>query len=118
MVVHLLHMAIIGSLLVSMLAVGVTSYLLPGVEVDSIQSLLLAAVLLGIANAVLRPILLLLTLPINFMTLGLFTFVINAALVLLVSQLVPGFMVDGFGWALIFSIGLSIVNMALGALKS
>jgi putative membrane protein len=110
-------MAIIGSLIVSMLAVGVTSYLLPGVEVDSLQSLLLAAVLLGIANAILKPILLILTLPINFLTLGLFTFVINAALVMLVSELVPGFVVDGFGWALLFSIALSVVNMALGTLK-
>jgi putative membrane protein len=110
-------MAIIISLVLSMLAVGVTSYLLPGVEVVDWQSLLMAAVLLGIANAILRPILLVLTLPINFMTLGLFTFVINAVLVLLVAEVVPGFAVDGFGWALIFSIVLSIVNMGLSAFK-
>jgi putative membrane protein len=100
-----------------MLAVGVTAYLLPGVEVVSLTSLVLVAVFLGVINAILRPILILLTLPITFLTLGLFTFVINAALVLLVAELVPGFLVDGFGWALVFSVVLSLVNTALGIFK-
>lgn len=110
-------MRIIGSLLVSMLAVGITAYFLPGVEVDSLTSLLLVAVFLSLVNTILKPILVVLTLPINFLTLGLFTFVLNALLVLLVSEFVPGFRVDGFLWALLFSIALSLVNTVLGVLK-
>lgn len=111
-------MRVIGSIIISMLAVGITSYILPGVQVDSLSSLLLAAVFLGIANGVIRPILLLLTLPITIVTLGLFTLVINAALVLLVSQVVPGFEVAGFLWALLFSLVLSLVNTLLGIFKN
>jgi len=112
-------MRIIASLILSMIAVAITSYLIPaGVQVDGLTSLFLVAVFLGIANSVLRPILLILTLPINFLTLGLFTFVINAALVLLVSGIVPGFQVNGFLWALVFSIGLSLVNTLLGVFKN
>jgi len=107
-------MRIIGGLLVSMIAVGITSYLLPGVHVADLLSLLLVAVFLALVNTILKPILLILTLPINLLTLGLFTFVLNALLVLLVSSWVPGFQVDSFLWALVFSIGLSLVNTLLG----
>lgn len=94
-------------------AIAATAYLLPGVEIANVAAAIIAAAVLGIINAVVRPILIILTLPINILTLGLFTFVINAALVLLVSALVPGFIVIGFWWALLFSLVVAIVNMLL-----
>lgn len=109
-------MGILISWLVSALAILVTAYILPGVHISSFFTALATAVVLGIINSILKPILLLLTLPINILTLGLLTFVINALLVLLAAQIVPGFKVDGFWWALAFSVVLSIVNSFLGNL--
>lgn len=109
-------MGILISWLVSALAILVTAYVLPGVHIANFFTALVTAVVLGIINSILKPILLLLTLPINILTLGLLTFVINALLVLLAAQIVPGFVVDGFWWALAFSIVLSLVNTVLGNL--
>lgn len=102
---------------ISALAVVVAAYLLPGVHVSSFVTALIVAVVLGIINAFVKPLLLILTLPITIVTLGLFTLVINAFLILLTSYLVPGFVVDGFWWALIFSVVLSAVNWFLSELK-
>lgn len=77
------------------------------------KAALLAALVLGIINATIKPLLILLTLPITVLTLGLFTLVINALLILLTSKLVPGFQVDGFWWAFLFSIILMVVNYIL-----
>jgi putative membrane protein len=103
-------MKILAHLLLSGLAVFVAARLLPGVSVDGYGTALIVAVVLGVANAVLKPILLLLTLPINILTLGLFTFVIIGGLVELTSALVPGFRVGGFLWALAFAFVLAVVN--------
>lgn len=103
-------MNFIVRLLVSGLAVFITAYILPGVRVDGFVTALLVAVLLGLANAVLKPILTIITLPITILTLGLFSFIINALIILLVSTLVPGFHVDGLLWAVIFGIVLAIVG--------
>lgn len=110
-------MGILINWVVSALAILAAAYLLPGVHVASFVAALVVALVLGIINAVLKPILLLLTLPINILTLGLFTFVINALIILLVANLVTGFSVDGFWWALIFSIVLSIINSFLHSLN-
>jgi putative membrane protein len=104
-------MAIIINWLVSALVIIVASYLLPGVHVASFMTALVVALVLGILNVLLKPILILLTLPITIITLGLFTFVINALLILLAAQLVPGFVVDGFLWALLFSLLISLINI-------
>jgi len=88
----------------------IAAYVLPGVNVDGLWVALVLAVVLGAINAFIRPIIILLTLPINVLTLGLFTLVINAALVVLASYVVPGFSVAGFWWAMLFSIVLSIVT--------
>jgi len=104
------------NLIVSALAVIISAYILPGVKVDGFLTAIVVAVILGAVNMFIRPILLLLTLPLNILTLGLFTFVINAFLILLVSSLVPGFKVSGFLWALIFSLVLSIVSAFLNSL--
>lgn len=103
-------MNILVNLLLSAIAVFVAAYILPGVEVTSFTAAFVAAIVLGVINAFLKPILLLLTLPINLLTLGLFTFVLNALLILLASNIVPGFHVNGFTWALILSLVLALIN--------
>jgi len=95
---------------VGALALGVTSYIVPGLHAENVPALLVAALILGLLNAVIRPVLILLTLPINLLTLGLFTFVINAAMLGATAGLVPGFSIDGFGPALIGAIALSIIS--------
>ena len=111
-------MNIIIKWLLSALAVIITAYIVPGILVVSFWSALFVALFLGIINAVIKPILIIFTLPINILTLGLFTFVINALMVLLTSSIVKGFNVDGFLSALFFSIILSLVSYVLNNLKS
>lgn len=98
------------SVILSSVAVFVTGYILPGVHIKDFWTALVVAVVLGFVNAFIRPILLILTLPISILTLGLFSLVIIAAMVLLVSAIVPGFHVDGFWWALVFAIVLAFIN--------
>ncbi len=99
--------------LVMAAAVLIAAYFIPGVKVSSFFSALWVALFLGIVNLFLRPVLILITLPINILTLGLFTFVINAALILLASYFIKGFQVAGFWWALIYGVVLSIVHYIL-----
>lgn len=106
-------MNILINLLISGLAVFITAYLLPGSHVDSFFTALIVALVLGIANAVIKPILFILTLPITVLTLGLFTLVINALMIELASWLVKGFRIDNFLWALLFSLVLSLINSIL-----
>jgi putative membrane protein len=105
------------NLIVNSIAVFISAYILPGVEVDTFLTAAIVAIVLGAVNMFIKPILVLLTLPFNILTLGLFTFVINALLVLLVSNIVPGFVVSGFWYALLFSLVLSIVSSFLSSLK-
>ena len=95
------------------LALAVASYVVPGIHADGVMPTLIAALVLGILNAIVRPILLLLTLPINLLTLGLFTFVINGMMLLLTGSLVGGFKVDGLGAAILGALVLSIVSFLL-----
>ena len=111
-------MSILINWLLSALVIFTLANILPGVRVDGFVTALAVALVLGIINAVIKPVILILTLPINLVTLGLFTFVINALLVMLVGSIVPGFTVSGFVWALVFSIALSIVNIFLNTLKT
>jgi putative membrane protein len=99
--------------LVSTIAILITAYILPGVHISGIASALVLAVVLAIINIFLRPILILLTLPITVVTVGLFILVINGFLIMLASYIVPGFTVDSFWWALLFSIVLTVVNFIL-----
>jgi len=96
--------------LLSGLAVLLTAYLLPGVHVEHYGYALLVAAVLSFANAIVRPILIVFTIPITIFTLGLFLLVINALIILMVDYFVPHFDVDGFWWALAFSLILSIFN--------
>jgi putative membrane protein len=104
------------SLLVSAVAIVITAYVLPGIDVKGFDRALIAALLLALANAVVKPIMVILTLPITIVTLGLFLLVINALVVMLVSKLMTGFQIKSFGWAFVFAILLSLVNGVLGAI--
>lgn len=94
------------------LAIFLTAYLLPNdaVHVDGYGTALIVALILSIANIIVKPILIVLTIPITIVTLGLFLLAINAIIILMVDYLVDGFYVDGFWWALLFSLILSIFN--------
>lgn len=101
---------IIARILISAVSVLILSLLLKGIHVKGNLDAVLVAGLLAILNATLRPVLILLTLPVSVVTLGLFLFVINALIILLASRWLPGFTVDGFWWALLFSFLLSVFN--------
>ncbi len=97
-----------------MVAILIIAHLLPGlIRVDSVMAALVAAFLLGIVNAIIRPVLILLTLPLTVLTLGLFLLVINGLMLWLVGTLVKGFYVNGFWGALFGSILISIVSWIL-----
>lgn len=98
---------------ITALAVFLTTLIVPGIEADTTASLLGASLLLGIINAFIRPILLILSLPFILVTMGLFIFVINALLLLFVSQIIPGFIVAGFWHAFFASIVISLVSYLL-----
>ena len=102
--------------LLNALALIVVAYVVPGIAVASFTSALVAALILGLVNAVIRPILVVLTLPVTILTLGLFIFVINALLFWFVGSFVRGFEVQGFFAGLIGSVLFSIVSWALSAL--
>ena len=91
-------------------AILVTSYLMDGIRVSGFFSAFFAAAILGILNAFFRPILLVLTLPINILSLGLFTFVLNAILLIMVSGVIPGFDVYGFWSGLFGSLLISLIS--------
>jgi putative membrane protein len=103
-------------LVLNSVAVLITAYLSPGVVVDEFLTAMVVTVVLGLLNAVLKPILVLLTLPINLLTLGLFTLAINGLVILIASNLIPGFEVEGFIYAIIFSLILTLVNWVLSTL--
>jgi putative membrane protein len=114
-------MKILVRLIISTIAVLVTDLLLSGVslgdmsETHGLLTALLVAAVLGLLNALLKPILVLLTLPVTVITLGLFLLVINAVIVLIAEKLVDGFTVQSFWWALGFSLVLSFVQGVLNA---
>ena len=96
-------------LIITAIAAAITAYLLPGVDIDSAVTALLVAMALAVLNALVKPVLVFLTLPITVVTLGLFLIVINAIIIIFASKLVPGFSIDGFWWAVLFSFVLSAI---------
>jgi putative membrane protein len=104
--------------LILTLAILFASYVLTGIEVSGFFSAFFAAALLGILNAFFRPFLIILTLPINILTLGLFTFVINALILKMASGVIPGFYVHGFWTAVFGALIISIANWLLGSVLS
>jgi putative membrane protein len=109
-------MGFILGLILSAFAVLISAYVLPGVHVDGFVTALIVAIVLGILNAILKPVLVILTIPVTILTLGLFLLVINVIIIYLAAAMISGFSVDGFLWALIFSFILSLLNGLLGSL--
>ncbi|HMB68932.1 MAG TPA: phage holin family protein [bacterium] len=99
----------------SAVALAVTAWLLPGVAVSSLAALLVAALVLGLLNAVVKPVLVLLTLPLTILTLGIFYLILNGVMFALASVLVPGFQVAGFGAAFLGAIVMGLCSMMLAA---
>jgi len=99
--------------LLTALAVLLIAYLLPGVEVDDYGTAIWVAFIVGVLFSILKPILVILTLPVTILTMGLFLFVINAAMILLANSWIDGFSVSGFWTALLFSILLSFFESIL-----
>jgi putative membrane protein len=102
--------------LINAAALMAVAYLLPGISVASFVTALVAALVLGLVNAVIRPVLVLLTLPATVLTLGLFIFVVNGLLFWFVGSFISGFVVAGFWWGVAGAIAYSIVSWALSAL--
>jgi putative membrane protein len=106
-------MGFIIRLLITGVAAMLAAYILPGVSIDGFMTAVILALVLAVLNAVVRPILVFLTIPVSVMTLGLFLLVINALIILLADSLVAGFDTSGFFAALLFSLVLSILNAIL-----
>ncbi len=103
-------MKLIARIALTAFALLVVSELLAGIDIKSLGAAVIAAIILGLLNAVVRPILIILTLPITLLTLGLFIVVINASLFALAASFVDGFYVANFGWALLGSIIVSMIS--------
>lgn len=106
-------MQFLGKIFLSTFAVLISAWLLPGVRVEDFLSAFLVAISLAILNAIVKPILIILTIPVTIISLGLFLLVINAFIIYLADSMVTGFEVDGFWWAIFFSIVLSLVTSIL-----
>ena len=104
--------------LILTIAIILASYLFSGIQVTGFMAALGAAAILGILNAVFRPIALIITLPVNILTLGLFTFVINALMLKMASSVISGFQVHGFWTAIFGALIISLVSLALNSLIS
>lgn len=109
-------MNLIIRILLTAVAVVLLAYVLPGVEVSGFGSAIIVAVVLGLLNIFIKPILVLLTLPITIVTFGLFLLVINALIILIANSFIDGFTVDGFWIALLFSLLLSLLESILFSL--
>lgn len=103
--------------IIAAIAIGISAYLIPGVSV-TVAGALVLAVVLGIINIFIKPVIKLLTLPITIITLGIFSLVINALFIMLAGVIVPGFIVSGFWSAFFFAIVLSLVNAFFSMLDS
>jgi len=111
-------MRIIVNLLVTALLVFLLANFLPGVSVDGYGSSIIVVIVLTLLNIFIKPILQIISIPVTILTLGLFLFVINALIIWMCSGLVSGFHIDGFWYALLFSLVLSIVQSVVGGLIS
>lgn len=109
-------MALLIRIIVGMISLGLAAHLIPGIHIRDWTTLFLAALLLGIVNAVVKPILVLLTFPITLLTLGLFLLVLNAAMLGLVAWMLPGFAIAGFFSALLGWLVIALVGAVLNRL--
>ncbi|GET21330.1 MULTISPECIES: phage holin family protein [Prolixibacter] len=108
-------MNVLAKILINTIAVLVVAYILPGIEINSFFDGLVVAVVLALLNLLVKPVLVILTLPLTIVTLGIFLLILNGLIVMLAGALVDGFYVSGLFWAIIFSLLVSLVNTILGA---
>ncbi len=101
--------------IITAIALGVAAWVLPGVHASSVLAVVVAGLVLGFVNAVIRPVLVILTLPITILTLGLFYLVVNGIAFALAAWLVPGFNVDSLGWAMLGALVVGLVSWFAGA---
>ncbi len=106
----------LGKILVTALAALIAAYLLPGVNIDSSITAVLVAVVLALLNSFVKPLLIILTIPITIVTLGLFLIVINVFMIQIAANIVDGFQVQNWWYALLFSFLLSVVTSLLESL--
>jgi putative membrane protein len=104
-------MSLILRWLLNTLALLLVAWIVPNFYYRDLLTLAIAALVLGLLNALVRPILFVLTLPLTIITLGLFLFVLNAIMLELTAWLVPGFDIDGFGWAIVGAVVLTVVSL-------
>jgi putative membrane protein len=91
-------------------------YILPGVQINGFTAALIAALVIGLLNVIIKPVLFVLTLPISILTLGLFTFVLNGLMFWLAAQFLDGFAVTNFGWAIAGALAYTLISWAVSAL--
>ena len=105
--------SLIGYLLINTISIFAVSYLLSGIHVDSFVTALVVAVVMALLNVTLKPLLIVITIPITIITFGLFLLVLNVLVLYAAAYLIDGFQIDGFWWALLFSFLVSFVNGVL-----
>lgn len=108
---------IVRLLVTAVIAYGLSMLLKPHIAIDSYSTALIFVIVLAILNAIVKPLLIILTLPITILTLGIFLLIINVFMVILAGKFVPGIHIDGFLWAFIFSILLSFLSSAINNLQ-
>lgn len=111
-------MSYIILLIVLTVSVWLTATLLPGAEIDKFTTAIPVAIVLTLFNAVLKPLMILLTIPVTIVTFGLFLFIINGLIIWWISGFFSGFNIQSFGWAIVFSILLSVIQSVLNTLIS
>lgn len=109
-------MPFIPKLLITSIAILIAGYLLPGIHVDTFWTALLVALVLSFLNVFLKPLMVLLTIPFTLVTFGLFLLVINALIIMIAGSWVNGFGVDGFWWAMLFSVIMSLISSFMESL--
>jgi len=109
-------MKLITRLLINILSLLIVSYIIPGFDITNLTTAAVAAVVIGIVNTFIKPILLIITLPITIITFGIFALILNVLMLMLAAAITPGFHIDGFFTALLASILLSLVSSFLNAL--
>lgn len=107
--------SLILSWLISTLALAIGAYIIPGVHAETLLATAIVAIVLGLINAVVKPVLLILTLPITILTLGFFLLVLNALMIWLAAAFVPGFSIAGFFSAFFLALVVSLINAVFGA---
>jgi putative membrane protein len=109
-------MGFLTKILITAVAAYVAAYLLPGVHIDDFKTMIIVALVLALLNTFIKPVLIILTIPVSIVTLGLFLLIINALMVKWTATLVDGFTVDNWWTALLFSLIVTVVNYILGGL--